>query len=210
VMGTRLLWVFPISFGSRLLSRRNGERGPSKPWQHTLLVGWTGMRGAVSLAAALALPVAFPGRDLIVFLAFAVILATLLLQGLSLPPLIRALGIEEDPIDEHEESKARLQAAQAALDRLEQLTGEEWVREDTVERVRGAYQYRQRRFAARFEDGDDGEYEQRSVAYQRLVREVLEAQRAEIITMRNRGLINDEVMHRIERDLDLEDSRLEI
>jgi monovalent cation/hydrogen antiporter len=216
VMGTRLLWVFPFTYGSRLLFRRNRDPDTTEPWQHTLLVGWTGMRGAVSLAAALALPFTvadgglFPSRDLIVFLAFAVILATLLLQGLSLPLLIRALGIEEDHIARHEESKARLRAARAALDRLEELAAADWVREDTVERVRRGYEYRQRRFAARFDDADDGAYEQRSVAYQRLVREVLEAQRAEIITLRNRGLINDEVMHRIERDLDLEDSRLEI
>lgn len=81
------------------------------------------------------------------------------------------------------------------------------MREDRVERMRRAYEYRQRRFAARFDDGDD---EECSTAYQRLLREMLEAQRSEIVTLRNRGLINDEVMHRIEGDLDLEDSRLEI
>ena len=107
------------------------------------------MRGAVSLAAALAVPLLidsgadFPNRELIIFLTFSVILATLLLQGLTLPPLIQLLGIDDaDETLEREETEARRRAAEAALARLEELTGEEWVREDTAERMRGAYGYR--------------------------------------------------------------------
>ena len=182
------------------------------------------MRGAVSLAAALALPFTidaggqFPDRELIIFLTFSVILATLLLQGLTLPALIHWLGVEEDEELEHEEIEARLRAAEAALDRLDELAGEEWALDDTVERVRGSFVYRQRRFTARsrsgeFDGGIDGDgidYETRSEAYQRLVRDLIAAQRSTVIELRDTGAINDEVLRRIERELDLEDSRLEI
>ena len=218
VMLVRLAWVFPFTYLPRLLVRRVRDSGPAPPWRHTLLVAWTGMRGAVSLAAALALPLAtdagadFPRRDLIIFLAFSVILGTLLVQGLTLPALIRLLRVDDyDEQLEREESKARLLAVEAALARIDELAAEEWVRDDTAERVRGAYDYRRRRFAARFEeDGDPQPFEERAAAYQRVLRELLDAQRAILLELRNAGHINDEVMRRIERELDLEDSRLEI
>ena len=94
--------------------------------------------------------------------------------------------------------------------RLDELALEEWTREDTIDRVRRVYRYRQRRFEAR-RDGDDSDgYEERSLAYQRLMRELYDVQRAELASLRNRGVISNEVMHRIERELDLEDTRLEI
>ena len=223
VIMVRLLWVFPFTYIPRRLIPKLRRSGPPPPWKHTLVIGWTGMRGAVSLAAALALPLltdpgdAFPNRELIIFLTFSVILATLLLQGLTLPPLIQLLGIDDDDdTQEREEVEARRRAAEAALARLEELTGEEWVREDTVERMRGAYTYRHRRFTARFGasdgDGDDEEvdYEERSISFQRLSRELIEAQRATLVQMRDQGEIDDDVLHAIERELDLEDSRLEI
>jgi CPA1 family monovalent cation:H+ antiporter len=156
---------------------------------------------------------AFPHREEIIFLTFSVILVTLLLQGLSLPYLIERLGFDDvDSTLEHEENIARKRAAQAALDRLEELTGEDWVREDTAERIGGLYRYRHRRFSARFadDDGESQEIEERSGHFQRLSRELLEAQRATVIEMRNRGEINDDVLRTIERELDFEDSRLEI
>ena len=173
------------------------------------------MRGVISLAAALALPLTtetgapFPRRDLILFLTFCVILATLVVQGLSLPALIRTLGLEDDGSQEREEIQGRIGVAEAALARIEELVEEEWVREDTAERVRGLYNYRRTRFSARF-DGDEDGVEERSVAYQRLLRELLRAQRKELIRLRNEGEIGDEAMHRIERDLDLEETRLEL
>ena len=219
VIVVRLLWVFPFTYLPRRLIPRLRRNGSAPPWQQTLIVGWTGMRGAVSLAAALALPLVtdaggeFPDRDLIIFCAFSVILATLLLQGLTLPPLIRLLGVDDvDETLDREEADARLRASEAALARLEELTGEDWVRDETAERVAGLYRYRLRRFSARFGDGEgDGvDYESRSESYQRLTRELLQAQRMKLIEMRDSGQINDEVLRIIERELDLEDSRLEI
>jgi Na+/H+ antiporter len=215
VILVRIIWVFPATYLPRRLSRRLRERDPSPPWRSVSIVAWTGMRGVISLAAALALPfqtaagAQFPDRDLIIFLTFCVILATLVVQGLSLPALIRALGLEDDRIGEKEEVHGRIGMADAALERLEQLVEEDWVREDTAERVRGLYSYRRNRFASRYEGDPDG-VEERSVVYQRLMVELLDAQRQRLVKMRDDGSIGDEVMHRIERDLDLEESRLEV
>jgi monovalent cation/hydrogen antiporter len=215
VILVRIIWVFPATYLPRRLSRRLRERDPSPSWRPVSIVAWTGMRGVISLAAALALPfqtasgVQFSERGLIIFLTFCVILATLVVQGLSLPALIRALGLEDDHIGDKEETHGRIGVADAALERLEELTEEDWVREDTAERVRGLYNYRRNRFASRF-DGDPDGVEERSAAYQRLMIELLDAQRQRLIRMRDDGKIGDEVMHRIERDLDLEESRLEV
>jgi CPA1 family monovalent cation:H+ antiporter len=193
-----------------------GEYDRLPDWRLTFLVGWSGMRGAVSLAAALAIPFAtdagsgFPARDLIIFLTYVVILVTVVGQGLLLPVLIRAFRLRGEDESDHE-AKARLKAARAALARIDELlAGEEWVREDSAQRMRRLYEFRVRRFEARFDEGDDGLIEDGSLAWQRLRREALEAERGEVIRLRNQGRINDAVMRRIERDLDLEDARLEI
>jgi CPA1 family monovalent cation:H+ antiporter len=215
VILVRMIWVFPATYVPRWASRRIRERDPSPPWRSVSVIAWTGMRGVISLAAALALPlqtasgVPFPDRDLIIFMTFCVIFATLVVQGLSLPLLIRALGLEDDRIGDKEETHGRIGIAEAALERLEELVDEDWVREDTAERIRGLYSYRRNRFASRFEGDTDG-VEVRSAAYQRLMVELLGAQRLRLVTMRDEGSIGDEVMHRIERDLDLEESRLEL
>jgi CPA1 family monovalent cation:H+ antiporter len=218
VIVTRLLWVFVLTCLPQFLSRRLLKRDPYPSWRNISVVAWSGMRGAVSLAAALAIPFmttsgsSFPERSLIIFLTFCVILATLVLQGLSLPALIRALKIEDDGSGVKEEMKARLKIAQAALARIDELALEDWVREDTAERMRNLYDYRRRRFASRLgaeEEGSRKDYEERSNAFKQLQTEVFLAEREELVRLRNEGRINDEVMHRVERDLDLEESRLE-
>jgi monovalent cation/hydrogen antiporter len=215
VILVRMAWVFPATYVPRWVSRRLRERDPSPPWQAVTVIAWTGMRGVISLAAALALPLQtasgaeFVWRDLIIFLTFCVILATLVVQGLSLPVLIRALGLEDDNIGDKEETHGRIQVAEAALERLDELVDEDWVREDTAERIRGLYNYRRNRFSTRFEGDPDG-VEERSSAYQQLMAELLGAQRQRLVRMRDEGKIGDEVMHRIERELDLEESRLEL
>ena len=211
VILTRLVWGQTIVFVLRAIDRRESVRARRGTWQGRVINGWAGMRGAVSLAAALALPGDYPHRDLIVYLTFGVIFATLVLQGLTLPLVIRALRVHDDGREEHEELKGRLAATKAALARIDELEAAEWTRDDTIERMRGLYRYRKRRLAVRAGKADDDEgYEDRSTAYQTLVREILEAQRREIIRLRNAGTISNEVMHRLERELDLEDERLEI
>jgi Na+/H+ antiporter len=213
VIVVRLLWGFTVVYLIRAIDRRPSQLERRTTWQSRLAIGWAGMRGSVSLAAALAIPLqtdagaAFPARDLIILLAYAVILVTLVGQGLTLGPLINGLGLCDDGTEEREEVAARIRLAEAALERIEELTGQDWVRDDTLERVRGQYDYRRRRFAAR-EDGDPDGYEERTGAYRRMMYELYDAQRTELIQMRNRGDISDEVRRRVERDLDLEESRL--
>jgi CPA1 family monovalent cation:H+ antiporter len=126
--------------------------------------------------------------------------------------LIRRLDVRDDGVEEREELLARRASVDAALARIGALQDEDWTREDTVERMRRAYEYRRRRLASRAgdEDGDGEDYEHRSRKYQKMVRSVLDAQRDELVRLRDAGTITNEVMHRLERELDLEDERLEI
>jgi len=137
-----------------------------------------------------------------------VILVTLVVQGLSLPLVIGWLAVEPDGAGEVEENKARKLAARAALDRLDALAEEDWAREQTVERMRGMYRYRYDRFAARFdEQADEGAIESRTSDYLRMVASVLEAQRDTLEDLRRSGTISDDVMRRVEHELDLEEGR---
>jgi CPA1 family monovalent cation:H+ antiporter len=216
VIGARIVWAFTVPYLIRALDRRPSQVARRAGAAPRFLAAWSGMRGAVSLAAALALPLEtdagapFPAREVLIFITFGVIFATLVIQGLTLPLLVRALPVEIDDAEEREEIAARIAAAKAALDRLDELGGEEWTRDETVERLRALYQYRKRRFAARAGKVEDDGYEDRSVAYQQLLHELLAAQRLALVRLRNDGVISSEVMRRVERDLDLEESRLEI
>jgi CPA1 family monovalent cation:H+ antiporter len=178
-----------------------------------LIGGWAGMRGSVSLAAALALPATidsgdpFPSRSLIIYLAFVVILVTIVGQGLTLGPLIRRLGVRDDGTEDREEVAARVRVAEAGMARVDELAGQDWVRDDTAQRVRAALDYRRRRFVAAA-DGDGAEYEDRTSHYIRLMNEVFDAQREELMALRNIGDISEDVRRRMERELDLEESRL--
>jgi monovalent cation/hydrogen antiporter len=210
VILTRIVFVPCIVYLPRVLSARIRADEPYPPWQLPAIVAWAGVRGAVSLAAALGLPLSFPDRDLIVFLTFAVIVATLVLQGLTLPALIRALGVVADGSADREDAKARIKAAEAALARIEELVAEGALRPESAERLRGQYGFRRERFVARLNDTDGGEIEDRSTRYQRARRELLDAERRAVVDLRNSGSINDDVMHRVARDIDLEDSRLDV
>jgi CPA1 family monovalent cation:H+ antiporter len=218
VIAARFVWLFTVPYVIRALDRRPSQVERRVGPAPRIVMGWAGMRGAVSLAAALSLPletdagVPLPDRELVIFLAYCVVLFTVVVQGLTLPALIRRLGVVDDGSEEEaEEHAARIAAAEAALEALDGLGEEEWTRDDTVERMRGLYAFRRRRFATLRGDLDDQDgIADRSISYQRLMHDVIEAQRAAIIRMRNEGRISSEVMRRVERDLDLEESRLEI
>ncbi len=209
VIVTRIVWVPIFAYVPRYLSRRIRENDPYPPWQYPVIISWSGMRGAVSLVAALALPTNFPDRQLIVFLTFAVIVATLVVQGLTLPAIIQAVDAHDDGAVNREDAKARIKAAEAALARLEELVADGAVLEDTAERLRGAFSFRANRFRARFDEEDDGAIEERSVAYQRVMRELIAAEQTALIHLRNERVIDDNVMQRVQRDLDLEAARLD-
>ena len=209
VIVTRFVCVPIAAYLPRFLFRRIRAVDPYPPWQWSVVTSWSGMRGAVSLVAALALPTNFPDRQLILFLTFAVIVATLVVQGLTLPALINVLGVRDDGGADREDAKARIKAAEAALARLEELVADGAVREDTAERLRGQLSFRANRFRARFDEEDDGAIEERSLAYQRVMRELIAAEEGALLALRNSRVIDDSVMQRVQRDLDLEAARLD-
>jgi CPA1 family monovalent cation:H+ antiporter len=220
VIATRILTTFPFAYIPRWLSRRVRATAVYRSWREVGIVSYAGMRGGVSLALALAVPLTlhsgapFPGRNLILFTTFCVIFITLVPLGLTLPVLVRALGLATGrEAQQREEIIARLTAARAALAKLDELAGAEWVPEDSTERLRELYQRRCRRYAARVsedapEHGDGIDYEARSKASQRLHRELLAAERMTLLQLRNEGRISDDIRRRVERDIDLEDAHL--
>ncbi len=216
LVGARFFWFFTTPYLHPVFDRLLRNRYLRAPWQERLVMVWSGMRGAVSLAAALAVPLitdtgdAFPGRDLILFLTFSAILATLVLQGLTLGPLIGWLRLEGDEEAETlAELKARLEGARAALERLEQLRKEELVTPSAEERMREYNEERIRRYESGLQQGGTTqEYTESSSTWRNWRRELLAAEREAIISLRDRGEISPEVMRRVQRDLDLEESRI--
>jgi CPA1 family monovalent cation:H+ antiporter len=215
VILARMVWVFPATYLPRWLVRWIRERDPAPSWRGVTLVAWSGMRGVDSLAAALAVPLflangePFPQRNLILFLSFAVILATLVVQGLTLPWLIRLLGVADSGVAEIEENQARYAAARAALEKLESLAPQSGVPPLVLEQLRDFYGHQADRYLARFDPHDDGARENHVSTVHRLKRNLLDAQRAQLVKLRNREAISDDVLRRILRDLDLEELRLE-
>jgi CPA1 family monovalent cation:H+ antiporter len=218
VIAVRIVWVFSLSYLSRSVRERISGSAVDADPKETTLIAWSSMRGAVSLAAALAIPfttdagAAFPDRDLILFLTFSVIIATLVLQGLAFPALIRALDLDEDTSDADEELEARLETAFAAIERIEQLAKEDWAPRETIDRVRAQYDYRRRRFSSRVDGhlSQDGfDYEERAELYGRVMSEVFGAQRRVLRRLRDEGRITDEVRRSVEHDMDLEEARLD-
>jgi len=210
-IAVRLVWVPLVTVIPRLLIPSLRRRDPIPPWPYILLVSWIGMRGVVSLAAALALPMTiaggapFPFRDEIILFTFAVILSTLVLQGLTLTPLIRALRLAEDETLELEEAWAREAAARAALTRLEELAGDARSRQEDHHRLQTLYGQRLQRASSL--GADDGRATERA-AYRRLRYEALSAERRALIALRDQGVVSDEVLHRLEQELDVEAIRL--
>jgi monovalent cation/hydrogen antiporter len=207
----RFAWMFGSTYLPALDRRRRKFRFP---WQHTAVIAWTGVRGADSLAAALSVPFIlpngepFPGRDIILLLTFCVIFGTLVVQGLTLMPVVRWLGVVDDHVTEREERLARLKANEAALARLEAIESFHEAKPETIGRLRAEYVDRiqqlnvedprkervSRLFSEDFED---------------LACELLQVERETVITLRNQAAINDQALRRIQRDIDLAEARLQ-
>jgi monovalent cation/hydrogen antiporter len=205
----RILWVFPAAYLPRLLFKGIRRRDPYPQWQHVTILAWTGMRGVVSLAAALALRNDFPGRDLILFLTFVVILVTLVVQGLSLPLLIRWLGVEDDGSMAKEEREARLKANQAALARLNEIGEREPAKADALQRLRAEYEDHIRQVEGAESENAGTSLRLFSSEFERLSHEALQIERQTILQLRNEDAIADEVLRRIQRDIDLAEARLQ-
>ena len=198
----RIVWVFPGTYLPRLLSRGIREREPFPPPRAVFVVSWAGMRGVLSLAAAFALPPDFPARDLILYLTFCVIAVTLVGQGLTLPWLIRHLGVLVSDGDESEEIHARLAAVEAALQRLELLKREFPAHLPLIEQMRQEYEHEASHVMPSADADTDADQE--LLDHRSMRAAVLGAEREAIIRLRDAGVINDETLRRIERDLDLQ------
>jgi CPA1 family monovalent cation:H+ antiporter len=215
VIGVRLVWQFIPSLLARVIPAASAL-DPGTDWRERLLVGWCGMRGAVSMAAALALPFTldsgeqFGDRDLIIYLTVATILATLVMQGLTLPSLIRRLGLSNVAAWQPDEAIARLSAAQAALDRLDELESSSDVLPETaVERLREVYQARFARCVAALQgEGGTSPIEDPLSSYRRLRQELIAAERRTLVRLRDEGRIKADVFRKIQRDLDLDEARI--
>ncbi|QUH00674.1 Na+/H+ antiporter [Saccharopolyspora erythraea] len=212
VVVARVAWVFTTMYAPLWLSRKRD----APPWQHAVVVSWAGMRGVVSLAAASAVPVAtlsgapFPNRSEVVFLAFFVTLATLLLYGSTLPWLIRRLGVRgrDSYTDALAEAEAQHNAARAARDRLDDLTRESQPPGRVADRLRQAAQHRSNQAWERLGRSSDEVGESPSEAYRRLRGEMLAAERDVFVRFRDEHRIDDEVLRRVLHELDLEELML--
>ncbi|HET9293535.1 MAG TPA: cation:proton antiporter, partial [Gemmatimonadales bacterium] len=204
----RLIWVPVATYLPRWASPRLRQRDPPPNPKGVGLVAWTSMRGIVSLAAALALPTAladgsrFPYRAEILIITLGVILATLVIQGLTLAPLIRKLQFADDPLPLVEQLHARREALRNGLERLEDLADEAWVPADEVVQLRE--EYRRRNQAERLATPGQA----RSDTSIRLRAELLRAERRAVVRLRDEGAISDEVLFQLERELDVEAIRL--
>ena len=207
----RLVWMFPGAYLPRYLFRKYRASNPYPPWQSVVVVGWAGMRGVVSLAAALSLPLVladgrpFPARSLIIFITFAVILGTLVFQGLTLAPLVRWLRVEEDLSGEREERHARLALAEAALDHLDGTMEKQNLQAHQVHGVRQEYVQRVRSLKG-FEA--EGPAHAPLELSRELRRTAVEAQRKQLLKLRDEEVIGDDVLHRLQHELDLEEVRM--
>jgi Na+/H+ antiporter len=215
VIIARFAWVYPATYLPRLISKRTRERDPAPSWRVTFVLAFTGVRGAVSLAAALALPLALPGgegfpyRDMILFVAFGVIFMTLIGLGSGLPLVVRWLGVAKDGrkehIAEHEsEIAARREALDAALKSLDAITDDRELSDEVVKLLRARHEIR----SSQLPDSLDPNAHDVSAAGTALTRELIAAERVFIHALLRDGKITDETRRRIERDLDLEEASL--
>jgi Na+/H+ antiporter len=208
----RFVWMFGAGLLPRLLSSLFRHETPA-PWKHTALIAWTGMRGADSLAGALAIPFVlptgqpFPGRNLILLLTFCVIFGTLVLQGLTISPLVRWLKIVDDRVTEKEERLARLKANEAALARVDAMDSVKQTRPEVLQRLRSEYRDRIKQLRS---EGPHEETVSRlfSPDFEELAREALQTERDTVIQLRNEEAISDQALRRIQHDIDIAEARL--
>jgi len=211
----RLLWVYSGTYIPWIFSRKVRESDPDTNWRLVTVIGWTGMRGVVSLAAALSLPLTingatpFPERNLILFLTFCVILSTLVLQGLSLPYLIRWLGIKPDGTAHKEELAVRMKIATAAITYIEENFSYGVVTDEVLAQIKTKYEIRISRLMK--QNGVKAKPridEEQVIQFHSLQHELINIERSLVIELRKEGKISDEVLRRLEYELDLEEARV--
>jgi CPA1 family monovalent cation:H+ antiporter len=215
VVLVRLAGIFPAAYGLRFIARSFGARWPYPSWREVAFTGWAGMRGGDSLVIALALPLAtasgapFPARDLIIFLTFAVILVTLVVQGFTFAASIRLLGLRADGRREEEEAHARRVAAEAGLARLEELAREPGASREHIDLLRDEHGRRLHHLSVQDQQVLFPSKREYFSVLRTLRGEMLAAERRAVIRLRDEGVISDAVLHALQLDFDLEASVLE-
>jgi len=218
VIVVRIIWVFASMYIPKMLMAPLCHRDTTPRWPRIFIVSWSGMRGAISLAAALSIPLLtstgnpFPQRDLIIFLTFCVIVSTLILQGLSLPGLIRFFHIDREGRSEraeagHLEIDARRQAAEAGLEFLEEKRRDGTYPADLIDRMADQYRYRTGQFRAHLDGDHDGAVAHGTYTFN-VQTELIEKERQTMLKLRKSGAIDDGILRRVEKDLDLQEMRL--
>jgi Na+/H+ antiporter len=215
VVVVRLLWIFPSAYVPRFLFKKIRIRDPYPDWRHLVIIGWSGMRGVDSLATALALPFVtaagtpFPGRDIIIFISFAVILVTLVAQGLTLPILIRMMNVKGDGKADREEHIARVSANQAALAYIENLAKSDAEHTDQLNLLQAQYQERLAQLECSEDDvsSEDEDMDRSPPAFQQFALGALQVEHETLINLRNKHRINDETLRVVQRDVDLAEAR---
>jgi CPA1 family monovalent cation:H+ antiporter len=207
----RIIWVYPGAYVPRWLSRRIREREPGTNIRLVTIIAWSGMRGIVSLAAALAIPLTvegdkpFPHRNLIIFLTFCVIFSTLVIQGLTVRPLIKWLKIKSDGTEHDQEQKARLLLASSVIEHIEENYSLS-LTDEVLNQIKTKYEIRIQRLR---KDQDKRKLDEKEInEFHRIQQELLDKERADVIRLRGEGKISDEVLRKIEYELDLEETRL--
>ncbi|MFE5519342.1 Na+/H+ antiporter [Streptomyces virginiae] len=211
VVVARFLWVFPATFVPRWISPRIRDREPETDWKAPVIVGWAGMRGVVSLAIAFSVPMSVPHRNLILFLTFTTVIGTLVVQGLTLPPLIRALKLPPKDVQAETlaEAQAQSEASRAAEERLAELLEEpenSTLPPPLADRLRTVMERRRNAVWERLGEVNPETGESADDIYRRLAREMIAAEREVFVTLRDQRRIDDEMLRALLRRLDLEEA----
>ena len=214
VIAVRFIWVFPASYLPRKLFPPIARKDPMPPWGVVTVLGWTGMRGIVSLAAALAIPLSlpsgepFPFRNLLIFLTYVVILGTLVVPAITLPSMMRWLGIKDGGENQRDETSARLALARAVLHEIDQLKEAKIFPDDLLESTASRHQRRAETVQTNLEAAFSPLFNEDQVLRQ-LTRRLLAAERAQLENLRQQATIHDHVFFMLSRELDIEETRLE-
>jgi Na+/H+ antiporter len=215
VIAVRMAWTFPAAYIRQTLEKWLNSQTVFFTMRELFFIAWAGMRGADSLVIALALPLAvpdgraFPGRGIIIFVTFTVILVTLVLQGLSLPFVIRRLGLHDDGREDEESTEARLRTAEAGLATVDAIIAREPALAKVASQIRERHRHRVHRYAGRRRHQIHQRDESAAADYRKVRGEMIDAERRELIRLRDEGVVGDHVMHAIERELDLEQIQLD-
>jgi hypothetical protein len=214
VIVVRIIWVFPATYLPRKLFPSIARKDPLPPWGVVTALSWAGMRGIVSLAAALSIPLTlpsgeeFPFRNLLIFLTYVVILVTLLIPATTLPWLMKQLGIKDGGESLRDEAVARLALLEAVLRRVDSLKRESQFSAELLQDTAGRYERRVQTLQSNLEPTAFSPLFDEDQALRRLTRTLLEAERKELVSLRRKAVIHDEVFFQLSRELDIEETRL--